>query len=191
MSREGRIVTTKERRVVTIRINAPKNWFLLLIGPVWLTLWTIGGISAFYALIIGNGSRLFYVYWLCIWVVIEICVLLAFLWTLFGKEIISIQDGSLEYARLIFGLGLRRKFALKQLSRLQAQGPFPKINSIKSSFRQGTFDPTVSFQVEPEKTYRFGLNLSEDEAKALVAELTPYIDSTKRPGLFAQPKPDW
>jgi hypothetical protein len=171
---------TKERNAITIRFKTPRNWFLLLIGPIWLTGWTIGGIAAIKALINGTHDWFFYIFWLGGWVFGEIWVSFLVLWTAFGEEVVSIRNGTFEHVRHVFGFGRRRYFRLNKLSRLRAAGPFPALNSFKSSFRGGMPDGSVAVRVRPGKTYRFGIYLNKDQARNLVAELKPYFDMQKR-----------
>jgi hypothetical protein len=170
---------TKERNAITIRFKTPKNWFLLLIGPIWLTGWTIGGIAAIRALINGTHDWFFYVFWLAGWIVGEVWVSFLVLWTAFGKEVVSIRNGTFEHAWHIFGFGRRRYFRLNKMSRLRAAGPFPALNSFKSSFKGGMPDGSVAVRVRPGKTYRLGTYLNKDQARNLVAELKPYFDTQK------------
>lgn len=169
----------KERNAITIRINTPKSWFLLIFGTVWLTFWTIGGIAVANALIRGTQDWYFYVFWLCGWIISETYVMYAWLWNAFGVEIISIRDESFVHIRHVFGFGRRRTIPLHKLTLIHASGPFPKINSIHMSFRRGVINGTVAVRLRSGRTYRIGMNLDQTQANQLVAELKPYFLITK------------
>ncbi len=169
---------TKERNAITIRFKTPRNWFLLLFGPIWLTGWTISGIWAIRGLINGTYDW-FFAFWLAGWIFGEVWVAFLVLWTAFGEEVVSIRNGTFEHVRHVFGFGRRRYFRLNKLSRLHAVGPFPALNSFKSSFRGGIPNGSVAVRVRPGKTYRVGIYLNKDQARNLVAELKPYFDTQK------------
>jgi hypothetical protein len=169
----------KERNGVTIRINAPKSWFVLIVGPIWLTFWTIGGVAAANALIRGTQNSYFYVYWLFIWILSETYMLYIVLWTAFGIETITVRDGSFIHTRKVFGFGRRRTIPLHKLRAIRAMGPYPKLNSIHSTFRKGVMNGTVAIRLRPPRTYRIGMNLDKAAAKELVAELVPYLQRQK------------
>ncbi len=192
MLTERTFVITRERRAISIQIQAAKNWFFLVFGTIWLTGWTIGGITTIGALIGGRDDWPLLVLWLCGWVVGETFVSLAILWTAFGEEIISIREGSFEHVRHIFGFGRRRSIPLRKLSRLRPKGPFPKSNSISSSSFRLLFEGSVMVRVAPGETYRFGINLDRYSARYLVAELKPYFYESKKPAdPLAQPQLEW
>ena len=190
MSLENRFLISKERKSITVRIKTPKNWFLLIVGPIWLTFWTIGGYAAINAVLRGTHDWFFYIFWLGGWVVGEIAVSVSILWTAFGEEIISVRDGTFEHVRHVFGLGRRRTFPLKKLSRLRTQGPFPKLNSFRSFFR-GVFSPTIAVDMSHGRTYKFGLDLDKNSATYLVTELKPYFDESSDQPDPLRPKLEW
>lgn len=148
---------------------------MLIVGPIWLTGWTIGGIAVANALIRGTQDWYFYVFWLFGWIISETYMLYRVLWTAFGIETITVRDGSFIHSRHVFGFGRRRTIPLRKLRSIRALGPFPKLNSIGSSFRQGVMNGTVAIRLRPKRTYRIGVNLDKAVAKELVAELVPYL----------------
>jgi len=170
---------TREPNAITIRFKTPKNWFLLLIGPIWLAGWSLGGVAAISALIVGTQDRLFLALWLCGWIVGEIWVSYIMLWTAFGEEIISIRNGTFKHVRHVFGFGRRRYFRLNSKSTIRPKGPFPALNSFKSSFRGSMPDGSVMVRIRPGTTYRLGINLNRNEARKLVDRLKPYFETQK------------
>lgn len=79
-----------------IVIPARRNWFALSFLPIWLTLWTIGGIMAIYALF--TAFELFLVVWLCGWALGWLYAASTIAWQLFGKETIRVEAGQLIHA---------------------------------------------------------------------------------------------
>ena len=170
---------TRDRDAIKIRFKTPKNWFVLLMGPIWLAGWSIGGFAVIRALILGTQDWWFCVLWLCGWILGESYMLFLVLWFAFGEEIISIRNGTFEHVWHIFGFGRRRFFRLNVGSRLRAAGPFPALNSYKSAFRGSMPEGPIAVRIRPGKTYRVGMNLNKDEARNLVANLKPYFDTQK------------
>ncbi len=152
-----------------IRISAPKNIFMLLFMPIWLIGWTIGGGLAMRQLISGQTNEAwFLIIWLCGWLMGELFVLYSFLWSAFGKELITAENGTLQIKRSIFGYGPARQFDKIRISNLRASGFFATMMSWNYSMAfWGITGGTVSFDYE-NKTKRFGISLNEEDANQLV-----------------------
>jgi hypothetical protein len=158
-------------------IATPKNKFMLGFLPIWLTGWTIGGIVALFILISGKGEdgSWFLMIWLCFWAYAECFTVYAFLWNAWGKEIISVQKGTLEIFRSIFGYGKRKAYNLGEISNLRASGFFGNMFSKEYGMAQwGLAGGTIAFDYKY-KTLRFGIGLEERDALELVENMKNYL----------------
>ncbi len=156
-----------------IRIASPKNIFLLIFLPIWLSGWTVGGVVAIKQVISGGAKEelLFMLIWLCFWLVGELLVLYVFLWGAFGREIISIQRGILKIKRSIFGYGPSKDYQTTKVSNLRASGLFPSMMSWSFNMSYwGVSGGTIAFDYDG-KAQRFGIHVSEDDANQLVSHL--------------------
>jgi hypothetical protein len=155
-----------------IRISSPKNIFMLIFLPIWLTGWTIGGAFAIKQVISGESEEVwFLLIWLCGWIVGETFALYAFLWGVFGFEVITVELGSLRIKRSILGYGLSRNYEISKLSNLRASGFFGSMMSWSAGMAYwGLSGGTIAFDYEG-KTRRFGISLNENDSNQLVDAL--------------------
>jgi len=156
----------------TIQIASPKNLFLLIFLPIWLLAWTAGGVFAVLQAILGTGKgNLFLFIWFCGWLAAEIFISAIFLWGAFGKEIVSLLEGRLIIKRSVFNYGRIRAFEIPKVCCLRSSGFFGSMLSWNLGMAYwGLSGGTVAFDYR-HKTERFGINLSEKDATALVAYL--------------------
>jgi len=85
-----------EAGIEQVIIPVRRNWFVLLFLPVWLTLWTLGGIAAIYALF--TQFEVFLVVWLCGWALGWIVAAGTLAWQLVGRETIRVEAGRLIHS---------------------------------------------------------------------------------------------
>jgi hypothetical protein len=150
------------------RINSPKNTFLLIFLPIWLVLWTAGGIVALWSLIGGrSGNEAFIAIWLCFWLLAELCAVYTVLWQILGQERITIRQGHLEMSKVIFRPLWVKSVLVAQIKDLRAAGQFDTVFSHSASLRYyGLAGGNVAFEAEG-TTYRFGIGLDERDSTAL------------------------
>jgi hypothetical protein len=86
---------------VELHILAKRDWGSLIFVPVWLIFWTFGGLTAMKWVIHPGPStpRAFISLWLVGWPLGEVWAIYAWLWAAFGKEIVTIKEGSLNVRR--------------------------------------------------------------------------------------------
>lgn len=101
-----------------IRVRIRRNVFALLFLPVWLVLWTIGGIAAMTEL--ARGGEPFLAVWLCFWAVAELAVILSLAWLIWGAELIGVIGGDLEIGQRLFGLTRSRLYRGRDVRDLAA-----------------------------------------------------------------------
>lgn len=112
----------------------------------------------------------FLVYTVGLLIVCSILLALAWLfWSLFGREVITIERGLslLKIQYQIGNLKLVRTYHLNQIGNIR---PAPINHPMESIFRGGN----VAFDYEG-KSRRFGWTLADEDAKAICAELKKYL----------------
>ena len=160
-----------------LHILAKRDWGSLIFMPVWLAFWTFGGILAVKVLLHPGPStpRAFFSLWLTFWLLAEVWVIYWWLWTAFGKEIVTIREGALNIKRDILGYGRTRSFSIGSIANLRPSGFFPS-NSYWENYlvQLKLAGGTVGFDVQGQ-IKKFGIQLTEPEAQEVVRELKPYL----------------
>ncbi len=160
-------------------IPAPRRIGFALFICVWLGGWAWGLVSAVKDLqdpgTHGEG-RSFIALWLTLWILGGAWAVLTVLWTLMGREIITIEQGYLTVRQELFGLGRSRAYALQDVRDVRVRQPVGQWSGARSlqmpqpSFKNGT----IAFDYGA-RTYGFGCGLEEGEAKLILEELRPYL----------------
>jgi hypothetical protein len=162
---------------VELHIAAKRVWSNILFLPVWLTFWTFGGLMAMKWVVHPGPStpRLFISVWLVGWALGETWAIYQWFWTAFGKEIVKVSGGTLTIKRDILGHGKTNTFQVGRVMNLRASGFFPS-NSYWENYLANLklAGGTVGFDSQG-KTQRFGIQLMESDARAVVEELKPYL----------------
>jgi hypothetical protein len=91
-------LTTRGER---IRIQARRRVFPLFFLPLWLALWTIGGVAAIADLI--RTHEPFLVVWLGFWAVGWLGAAAILAWMFWGAELLAVVGGDLEIGETIAG----------------------------------------------------------------------------------------
>jgi hypothetical protein len=104
-----------------IRVKARKQIFVLLFLPVWLTLWTMGGVTAVHQLL--ETGEWFLAFWLCAWAVGWVFAALTICWMIFGFETLRVVGGDLEIAQHMLRWSRRKLYPGGQVRNLQASEP--------------------------------------------------------------------
>jgi hypothetical protein len=163
-----------------IYILAKRDWGALIFLPVWLAFWTFGGVMAMKWVVHPgpNTPRAFISLWLVGWLLGEVWAGYWWLWIAFGKEIVNVREGALNIKRDVLGYGRNRSYNLGSIENLRASGFFPSNSYWENSLAQMKLaGGTVGFDYEG-RIRRFGIQLTEPEAKELVRYLKPYIPQT-------------
>jgi len=160
-----------------LHILAKKDWGSLIFTPVWMVFWTFGGIMAMKWLVHPGPSTpsAFISLWLTFWLLAEVWVIYWWLWTAFGREIVTIREGALSIKRDILGYGRTRSFPVGIVRNLRPSGLF-----LSSSYWDNylvqlkLMGGTVGFDVDGQ-VKKFGIQLTEPEAQEVVRELKPHL----------------
>lgn len=144
---------------------------------LWLFLWSMGGIIVFinYFTLTNVNAKLFVIIWLGFWAYFEFKIARVFLWKRFGKEKLWIKGGHLYYQREISGRGKVKEFDLnlvRDLEFLEIQkGNFADVFNQSFWVKGGE---RLQFLCQA-KAIRFGLQLNDQDAKAIFKEITAYL----------------
>ena len=149
-----------------------------LILNVWLIAWSICGVAVISQLFIDSYTsqeKLFMSIYLVFWAYLEFKVLHAFRWNRWGKELIVLNQGRLNYTKAIGKRGLPIDFELSQIAGFQyvsevEKGIWNDIN--RSVWMVG--GEVIQFVVDG-KVRRIGMKLSAKEGERLARLLNKYV----------------
>jgi len=97
-------------------------------------------------------------------------------WLVVGREVIQLRDRALVIKRSIFGKGPSRSFAISGIIDLRASNFGVSSMSLSYSFaRMGLVGGSIAFEYNG-KTQRFGIDLEESDAKALLVAIRARFD---------------
>ena len=141
----------------------------LFFYPIWLAVWAFIVVGLIPLLFSSDvHPSLFGVVWLTGWIVAGLFILFAFLWSLFGNEIIRYQNGCLTVRRALFGFGPASRYSRSKISNLRISAFSPQLMSVTLSLaRLGMAGGNVVFDYDG-RTERLGIDLSESDSHELV-----------------------
>ena len=160
-----------------ISIASKKIRAMLILLPVWLAGWTLGGILAFWQLMHADAEipAIAMSLWLVAWAAGELGASYLWLWSAFGKEILTVSNGNLVLKTDILGHGKSKVFPVSQITNLRASGLFGSFHNWSGMAKfYGLSGGVIVFESEG-RTFRFGKLLEEDEAQQVVYELANHL----------------
>ena len=163
--------------VILPKNDKRKVWLMFL----WLLAWTVCGIIVFanYFQVTEQNSKLFIIVYLAFWAYFEYKIVRAFIWRRSGKEKLWITEGTVHYQQEISKRGKIQEFDFSLIQDLQLieveERSFS--NVINSSFwiKGGE---RIAFTCQ-HKNVRFGMQLTDKEAKSIIHEITTFIFNPK------------
>lgn len=176
-----RVSILKKDNLLSIVILPHKDQRKLLLLFFWLMAWTVCGIIVFvnYFQIPDKNAKLFIVVYLSFWAYYEYKVIRAFMWRKSGKEKLWITDGVVHYQQEVNKRGKIQKFDYSLIQDLmlieQKELSFSEVINNSFWIKGGE---RIAFSCQ-HKTIRFGMQLTEKEAKAIIHEITNFVFSTK------------
>jgi hypothetical protein len=172
-----RVSILKKDDVLSIVILPKSDKRKMGIMFLWLLAWTVCGIIVFvnYFQVSDKNSKLFIIIYLSFWAYFEYKIMRAFMWRKYGKEKLWISDGVVHYQQEINKRGKIQEFdySLIQDLKLIEREEFSFSEVINSSFwiKGGE---RIEFACQ-HKVIRFGMQLEDKEAKAIVHEITQFV----------------
>ena len=165
-----------------IILPSKKNYLLILWYGLWLIMWvfmtgTVTFFLAFFILLAIKESNsgmwifaMFITFMLLFLLGIGLPAIYAFFWQLAGKEIISVNSAVMSITNQIFGWKKVYEYGIMDIKDLRASIPqkdlFARVKILQFSKQNGM----ISFDYGA-KTFRFGLDIDEAEAKQIVSEI--------------------
>lgn len=162
--------------IVILPENDKKKLFLMFL---WLLAWSVCGIIvlANYFKLTTQDAKLFTIIYLSFWVYFEYKIVRAFIWRRSGKEKLWITDGTVHYQQEISGRGKIKKFDYSLINdfKLIEQKETSFADTINKSFwiKGGE---RLMFDCQSQ-VVRFGMQLTDAEAKELIKEINKFIFS--------------
>jgi len=171
---EGRISVRREYGGTVIEIAARKNWPMILFMTVWLCGWAVGEYFALQTLLSSDApiyANAFIIFWLLGWTIGGGFAFYTVLRQLFGREILTVESGVLTLRRTVSGLGGKREFETGRIKNIMiipdhAVG----IRKMEGKKIPGRLGGRIKFDYD-EKSIRFGMSLSTEEAATVVEGL--------------------
>jgi hypothetical protein len=162
---------------IRVRVRARRSWPLLIIAVPGFGVWTYIVMTTTSGGLRGPQPYPGVFLWVLMWVVIGSFAAASWLWAVFGQEVISVRSGVFNHRREVFGLGTKGEtHSIHELFNLRASGVFFENDPLRNFFVERLFGQgTVSVDTRYGDTFRFGSQLDEHEANALVATLAPYF----------------
>jgi hypothetical protein len=157
-----------------ITIPTQKMQFSTFFLPMWLFLWTIGGIFVISEII--KKFSFFMLFWLCGWLAGEVIAIYFILWLITGKEIIEVSSRSIVIRYHILGMNFKNEYLWDYVSDMRI---FPHINSPWTALgiRPTSGERSVGISrgdmafYYREKTVRFGNGIEEAEEKQILSSI--------------------
>jgi len=144
---------------------------------LWMLAWTVCGIVVFinYFTITDKDLKLFILVYLSFWAYFEIAIVRSFMWKRWGREKIWIQDGILHYQKELNKRGKINTYELSLISNVELVELKPTrfTDTISQSFWVKGGE-RLEFQSQG-KNIRFGMQLSDNEAKSIRKEINQLI----------------
>ncbi|MEZ5979031.1 MAG: hypothetical protein R3F34_12515 [Planctomycetota bacterium] len=148
--------------------------FQFAFHTVWLAGWTLGGVMVGAQLLPRftgpegpDVSSAFLVVWLCAWLLGECNVILGLAWQLVGRERVVIDASRVLVRREIGILGRSKAYELESVRDLRVSSDAARSRSSSLPWSQSG---TIAFDYGA-KTVRFGSDIDEAEARAIVGVL--------------------
>ena len=165
----GRANITDNISEIELIIPAKKNYSLISIMILWLFGWVFGAIMAGKTFINPEHSGppiLFMTIWMTGWTLGGLGVIYFLVWSLFGKEIITIGNGLLTISKKGAMFSKAKSYELGFISNMLAK-ELPLYSQSRNTLMSILNRGTICFEYGM-KTIRFGDALDEAEARHII-----------------------
>ncbi len=180
------MTSVEARRTPRFTIMKEKDGGLRLVLPpqrdvevglfygVSLVLWGFVEVFVIRQLLFGSPAQpvAFLVAWLIAFTLVGGLTVLAFLWNVIGREVVTLDGETLTIRRAVGRLGWSGAYSRKKMCHLHAASrlPFGPFNGFGANNPQawGAMNGCIAFHYQY-ATHRFGAGIDEEEAKHLIA----------------------
>lgn len=165
-----RISFVDDKTKTTIVIEPEKNFWINGLMGAWLAMWyVIGGVVcwSFFTLDLKKQESIILVVFISFWIYYAVKVTRSFLWLMYGKELIKIDETSFHFKKSIKSFGKSTPFYFENIKNLSLR--IPEKNSIQSVWESSPWvngGERLIFDYFG-KEISFGRKLNEKDAKLL------------------------
>ena len=175
-----RISVVEDKNKTTFVIYPEKKaWATGLIGA-WCAMWlTIGAVMAWYFwnFELSQQEKIIVVVFMVFWFYYAQKVGRSFLWMMYGREMIKINEAAFSVKRATKKFGKAHSYFLENIDKMKMDTP--KTNSFQEAWEKSPWvvgGERIMFEYKG-KVIRFGRKLSERDAKLLFNMVTKRIES--------------
>ena len=179
----NRISFAEDSLKSTFIVYPEKKTFVTALMGAWVAMWlTIGAVMiwSFVTLTMTDQEKIITVVFLAFWAYYARRVGKSFLWLLFGKEMLKVNESTLTIKRSIKGFGKAHEYFLENIEKIKLSQPSE--NSIQAVWENSPWvmgGERLEFEHKG-KIIRFGRKLPEKEAKLFFNVLTKRIEEKIR-----------
>jgi len=172
---DSRITITDTAQELHIVMPCRRSWLVICLLGFWICGWAVAEVMVAIQVLNGDAppeGEFFMLAWFGVWTVSGVLAIYAWLWQVFGKEIVIMRGQTFKIRHGIGRFGFEKECDLLQMRNLHV-GP-AGFNPLEfSSILQlwGIGGGVIAFD-HGTKTYRFGAGLDEAEAKQTVAAIS-------------------
>jgi hypothetical protein len=171
----GRAIVTDTFLGVEILIPAQKNLGVIIFLGVWLCGWAFGEIFAIITVLGGGtdtdiGVKAFMLVWLFGWTIGGYFAFKMAIWSLIGKEIITVEHGQLTIDKKGAIFYSPKSYDVSDIKALRVQEDVYDSNNRRNTVNGFNNTGTIRFDYGM-KTIKFGSGIDEAEAKAIIEKL--------------------
>ncbi len=159
-----------------------QGWVKALMGA-WVAMWFTIGITmiwAYFTLEMTNQEQIIVWVFLAFWAYYAVRVGRSFLWMLWGKELIKIDEAAFFYKRSIKTYGKAKRYLLENIHKMRMHQP--KERSLQATWEKSpwiTGGERLEFDYQG-RVIRFGRKLEEKDAQLLFKLLTKRVEEKVR-----------
>jgi hypothetical protein len=175
----NRVSFIDEKNRTTIVIYPESNTLMQGLMGAWVAMWLVIGATVIWALftlaLTGQEKIILYIF-LSFWVYYAVRVSRAFLWLLWGKELIKIDEVSLTYKKSIKKYGTARPYYFENIHKIALD--IPKDRSFQTVWEASPWirgGERISFEYFG-KVVKLARKLNEKDAKLLFQLITKKIE---------------
>ena len=178
-----RISFVDEKTKTTIVIEPDRNFWINGMMGAWLAMWyTIGGIVLWALLSLGlkKQETIILIVFLSFWIYYAVKVTRSFLWLMYGKELIKIDETSFHFKKSIKSFGKSIPYYFENIKSLTLR--IPEKNSIQVVWESSPWvngGERITFEYFG-KEISFGRKLNEKDAKLLFNLVSKRITERNR-----------
>ncbi|ASU36125.1 hypothetical protein [Mucilaginibacter xinganensis] len=166
----GRAIIVENFDGIEIVVPSKKNTFLIVFLGFWLCGWVLGEIFGLRSV----SSDLFSLVWICGWTLGGAMALRAYYWMMFGKEIITVGQGTLTIDKRGALLSKPKVYDLRESKNFRVYEEFEPVGPFGNRNSRGLLNlgdsGTIKFDYGLE-TVKFADSMYEAEANFILKKL--------------------